>query len=215
MLAEGGRQSMEDDVALRLLGPVTLRALGRRRRVSQPPGTLARPGIRGRHRVGRRAQAGRPWRRGPRPLQPRHCLPRARPWSRGPGPPGAGRRPLPEAGRYDAPGPRRSCRRRGAQAAGASCGWPPRGEQALRLYTSSADAITCYRRTLRLLRQVTDRLEQAGVLARLGDAHTAVGNRGAARGAWHRCRVPRRRPAPRRVAPAVSHREPGRRSVSS
>jgi tetratricopeptide (TPR) repeat protein len=49
-----------------------------------------------------------------------------------------------------------------------------------------AEAIACYRRALNLLREVRDRAEQGGVLARLGDIYSAVGNKAMAKAVWRR-----------------------------
>ena len=46
--------------------------------------------------------------------------------------------------------------------------------------------LACYRRALKLLREVRDRAEQGGVLARLGDIYSAVGNKAMAKAVWRR-----------------------------
>jgi tetratricopeptide (TPR) repeat protein len=45
-------------------------------------------------------------------------------------------------------------------------------------------SVTCYERSLGLAREVADRFNQAGILDRLGDAHSSAGDPDAARWAW-------------------------------
>ena len=56
----------------------------------------------------------------------------------------------------------------------------------MHLAGGDAEAIACYRRALKLLREVRDRAEQGGVLARLGDIYSAVGNKAMAKAVWRR-----------------------------
>jgi tetratricopeptide (TPR) repeat protein len=48
------------------------------------------------------------------------------------------------------------------------------------------EAIACYRRALKVLREVRDRAAQGEVLARLGDIYSAVGNKAMAKAVWRR-----------------------------
>jgi tetratricopeptide (TPR) repeat protein len=45
-------------------------------------------------------------------------------------------------------------------------------------------SVTCYERSLGLAREVADRFNEAGILDRLGDAHSSAGDPDAARWAW-------------------------------
>ena len=56
----------------------------------------------------------------------------------------------------------------------------------MHLVGDDAEAIACYRRALKLLREVRDRAEQGGVLARLGDIYSSVGNKAMAKAVWRR-----------------------------
>ena len=56
----------------------------------------------------------------------------------------------------------------------------------MHLVGDDTEAIGCYRRALKVLREVRDRAAQGGVLARLGPIYSAVGNKAMAKAVWRR-----------------------------
>jgi len=56
----------------------------------------------------------------------------------------------------------------------------------MHLAGGDAEAIACYRRALKVLREVRDRAAQGEVLARLGYIYSAVGNKAMAKAVWRR-----------------------------